>query len=220
MGLFNRFTDIINANLHNLLDKAEHPEKMIRLIISEMEETLFEVRSSAAKHIAEQKTLNRKINTTKSDISHWQTQAELALNKSRDDLARSALTQKYQCQEQLLKLNTESDLLADMLKTIQEDTQSLHNKLTEAKQRQKALLQRQNSAEVQLKVRKTIINSKVDDALAKFECYQQKIDRLEAQVESYEFTENKDLSAQISALAENDEVEAALVEMKKKVANG
>ena len=220
MGLFSRFTDIVNANLNSMLDKAEHPEKMIRLIIGEMEETLIEVRSTAAKNIAEQKTLTRKVKATQEGIAHWHEKAELALNKGREDLAKSALAQKHKCQAELTQLDEENAQLSDLLIAIQEDAQRLQNKLNEAKRRQEALRLRQESAEVRLKVREKVVVHNIDEAMAKFERYQQKIDHLEAQVESYDLTENKDLSTQISELEQDDNIEAELAEMKKKVVNG
>ncbi len=219
MGLFSRFTDIVNANLNSMLDKAEHPEKMIRLIIGEMEETLVEVRSTAAKNIAEQKTLARKVKATEEGIAHWHSKAEIALAKSRDDLAKSALAQKHKCQAELTQLNTENDQLTGFLSDIQEDAQRLQDKLSEAKRRQEALMLRQESAEVRLKMRETAVIHNIDEAMAKFERYQQKIDHLEAQVESYDLTKNKDLSTQISELEQDDTIEAELAEMKKKVVN-
>ncbi|AAZ25307.1 phage shock protein PspA [Colwellia psychrerythraea] len=220
MGLFSRFTDIVNANLNSMLDKAEHPEKMIRMIIGEMEETLVEVRSTAAKNIAEQKTLARKVKTTQEGVAHWHDKAEIALNKGREDLAKSALAQKHKCQAELTQLNEENVQLTDLLSAIQEDAQRLQDKLSEAKRRQDALRLRQESAEVRLKVREKAVIHNIDEAMAKFERYQQKIDHLEAQVESYDLTENKDLSTQISDLEQDDNIEAELAEMKKKVVNG
>lgn len=220
MGLFSRFTDIVNANLNSMLDKAEHPEKMIRLIIGEMEETLVEVRSTAAKNIAEQKTLARKVKAAEQGVEHWHSKAEIALAKSRDDLAKSALAQKHKCQAELSQLSEEDEQLSQLLSAIQEDAQRLQDKLNEAKRRQEALLLRQESAEVRLKVREKAVIHNIDEAMAKFERYQQKIDRLEAQVESYDFTESKDLSTQISELEQDENVEAELAVMKKKVANG
>jgi len=220
MGLFSRFTDIVNANLNSMLDKAEHPEKMIRLIIGEMEETLVEVRSTAAKNIAEQKTLTRKVKAAEDGVTHWHSKAEIALAKSRDDLAKSALAQKHKCQAELTQLNSENEQLSGFLSDIQEDAQRLQDKLSEAKRRQEALMLRQESAEVRLKMRETAVIHNIDEAMAKFERYQQKIDHLEAQVESYDLTKNKDLSTQISELEQDDTVEAELAEMKKKVVNG
>ena len=101
MGLFTRFTDIVNANLNSMLDKAEHPEKMIRLIIQEMEETLVEVRATAAKNIAEQKTHNRRVQFAEDSVEQWQSKAELAIAKDREDLAKSALEQKHKYQNEL-----------------------------------------------------------------------------------------------------------------------
>lgn len=217
MGLFSRFTDIINANLNSMLDKAEHPEKMIRLIIGEMEETLIEVRATAAKNIAAQKTLTRKVNNAHKNISHWQQQAELALSKDREDLAKSALAEKHKCQNELNLLESENDQLTEVLVTIQDDAQRLQEKLAEAKRRQQTLLRREESAQVRLKVRSNAVIQNIDAAMAKFERYQQKIDHLEAQVESYDFTDKKNLSSQIAELAQNDDIEAELAAMKKKV---
>ncbi len=219
MGLFSRFTDIINANLNSMLDKAEQPEKMIRLIISEMEETLIEVRSSAAKNIAEQKILTRKIASTQKSIAHWHHQAEIALAKNREDLAKLALTEKHKFQNDEVKLEEENIVVNELLEAIQADAQRLREKLDEAKRRQEALVLRQESAEVRLKIREKAVVHNIDAALTKFERYQQKIDHIEAQVDSYDLTDTQDLSTQISNLAQNDTIEAELATMKKKVVN-
>jgi len=166
------------------------------------------------------KTLTRNINTAKDNIDHWHNKTEIALSKSRDDLAKSALAQKHKYQAELTQLEAENQQLTDLLTAIQEDAQRLQDKLNEAKRRQEALLFRQESAKVRLKVREKAVIHNIDEAMAKFERYQQKIDRLEAQVESYDLTENKDLSAQIAELEQDDNIEAELAEMKKKVVNG
>lgn len=217
MGLFSRFTDIVNANLNTLLDKAEQPEKMIRMIIGEMEKTLVEVRSTAAKNIAEQKAQARQIKSTEASIAHWHEKAELALSKNRDDLAKSALAQKHKCQAELTQQVKANEQLTEFLVAVQDDAMRLQDKLTEAKRRQDALLLRQESAEVRLKVREKAVIYNIDQAMSKFERYQSKIDKIEAQVEAYDLTENKDLSAQISQLAENDSIEEELAAMKKTV---
>jgi phage shock protein A len=219
MGLFSRFTDIINANLNSMLDKAEQPEKMIRLIISEMEETLIEVRSSSATHIAEQKILTRKMASSQKNIAHWHNQAEVALAKDREDLAKLALTEKHKFQNDVAKLEEENIVVNELLEAIQTDAQRLREKLDEAKRRQEALVLRQQSAEVRLKIREKAVVHNIDAALTKFERYQQKIDHIEAQVDSYDLTEIQDLSMQISSLAQNDTIEAELATMKQKVVN-
>ena len=220
MGMFSRFTDVINANINSLLDRAEDPEKMIKLIIQEMEETLVEVRTTAAKHIAEKKTLLRQTRSLEKQIANWQEKAELAIGKSRDDLARAALVEKQKCQQELATLNEEMDTLEELLTDVQQDSQRLQEKLNEAKRRQESFVLRQESAQVRLKVREKAAVYNIDQAISKFERYQQKIDEVEAKVEAYDMTNNQDLASQIDALESDENVEQELSELKKKAANG
>jgi len=218
MGMFSRFTDIINANINAMLDKAEEPEKMIKLIIEEMAETLVEVRSAAAKQIAEKKTLMRHIRAMESRVAHWQQKAELALNKSREDLAKSALVEKLSCIQKLAELNVELSQFDEYLNALQLDSQRLQDKLTEAKRKQEAFAIRQQSAEVCLKVREKVAIGNIDQAISKFERYQQKIDRVEAAVEAYDMTSSKSLDSQFRALENDETIEQALAQLKQEIA--
>ena len=220
MGMFSRFTDIINANINAMLDKAEEPEKMIKLIINEMEETLVEVRSSAAKYIAEKKTIMRNIRDMENRVTNWHTKAELALTKGREDLAKSALVEKQTCTQKLAEFNEELVQIDEHLIAVQQDSQRLQDKLTEAKRKQEAFALRQQSAEVRLKVREKAAIHNIDEAINKFERYQQKIDRVEAEVEAYDMTSANDLDSQFRALENDENVEQELEQLKKKVANG
>jgi phage shock protein A len=220
MGMFTRFTDIINANINSMLDKAENPEKMIRLIIQEMEETLVEVRSTAAKNIAEKKSMMRQMRAFKSSVAHWQQKAELALSKGREDLAKSALTEKHKSVQKAADMQEQMDQLDEFLGNVQDDAQRLQDKLAEAKRRQESLVLRQQSAEVRLKVREKAAIYNIDEAITKFERYQQKIDDVEAQIEAYDMTSNQDLNSQFKELEANDEVEQELEQLKKQVVNG
>ncbi|MFT5816131.1 MAG: phage shock protein A [Psychroserpens sp.] len=220
MGMFSRFTDIINANINAMLDKAEEPEKMIKLIIEEMAETLVEVRSAAAKQIAEKKTLMRHIRAMESRVAHWQQKAELALNKSREDLAKSALVEKQSCTQKLAEFNEELSQFDEYLNALQLDSQRLQDKLTEAKRKQEAFAIRQQAAEVCLKVREKVAIDNIDQAISKFELYQQKIDRVEAAVEAYDMTSPKTLESQFRALENDETMEQALAQLKQKVAKG
>jgi phage shock protein A len=220
MGLFTRFTDIVNANINSMLDKAEQPEKMIRLIIQEMEETLVDVRATAAKNIAEQKAHTRRVKSTQASVEHWHSKAELALTKNREDLAKSALTQKHKSQHDLILLEKEGEQIAEFLTKVQDDAVQLQDKLFEAKRRQEAFTLRQESAHVRLKLREQAVIYNVEEAMNKFERYQQKIDRVEAQVEAYDLThskKNKNLQAEFAALEQDESVEKALEEMKKRL---
>ncbi|NMP30370.1 phage shock protein PspA [Thalassotalea sp. M1531] len=220
MGMFTRFADIINANINSMLDKAEHPEKMIRLIIQEMEETLVEVRATAAKHIAEKKTLARQVTDLEKSANYWQEKAELAISKGRDDLAKSALTEKHKAKQQLDGLTEESAKLDEFLNAVQEDSQRLQNKLTEAKRRQEALMLRQESAVVRLKVREKSAQYNIDEAISRFERYQEKVERVEAEIEAYDMTQNQDLESQFRELETDENIDSELAELKKKVVNG
>jgi len=221
MGMFTRFADIINANINSMLDKAEQPEKMIRLIIQEMEETLVEVRATAAKHIAEKKTLQRQIDSLEKGIKHWQEKAELAVSKGRDDLAKSALAEKHKNVQQAEQLQEEMGKLDEFLTAVQGDSQRLQEKLSEAKRRQEALLLRQESAVVRLKVREKASRYNIDEAITRFERYQEKIDRVEAEAEAYDMTQSQtELDSQFKALETNEHIDNELESLKKKVVNG
>jgi len=220
MGLFTRFTDIINANINNMLDKAEDPEKMIKLIIIEMDETLVDVRATAAKYIAEKKTIQRQIEAIKKTTANWNAKAEVAVQKGRDDLAKLALTEKLKCTEELTHLNEEIAKLEGYLHTVQEDGDRLQNKLAEAKRKQASYVLRQQSAEVRLKVRTQATIHNIDDAILRFERFEQKIDSVEAQVEAYDLSQPKDLENQFKDLEAESAIEDELAELKKQVANG
>jgi len=219
MGLFTRFTDIINANINSMLDKAENPEKMIKLIIQEMDETLVEVRSTAAKYIAEKKTLQRQIEKTDKTIVSWNTKAEVAVQKGRDDLATLALTEKYKLTEELTHLTEEITKLDEYLLAVQEDANRLQEKLEEAKRKQASYILRQQSAEVRLKVRAQASVHNIDEAISRFERFEQKIDSVEAQVEAYDLAKPKTLESEFKALEIETHLEDELAQLKKKVAN-
>lgn len=221
MGLFTRFTDIVNANLNSMLDKAEQPEKMIRLIIQEMEDTLAEVRATAAKNIAEKKSLVRRVNSAKQSMNHWHSKAELAVTKNREDLAKSALTQKHKYQDELVLLEKEGAQLTEFLTQVQDDASRLQEKLSEARRRQAALILRKESAQVRLKVREQAAIYNIEETMSKFERYQQKIDSVEAQVEAYDLMnsteQSSSVAAQFASLEKDETIEQELAEMKKKM---
>jgi len=218
MGLFTRFTDIINANINSMLDKAEDPEKMIKLIILEMDETLVEVRASAAKCIAEKKTIQRQIISIEKTISSWNAKAEVAVQKNRDDLASLALKEKYKNSEKLHQLTDGLSKLDEFLLAVQQDGERLQEKLTEAKRKQQSYVLRQQTAQVRLKVRSQAVVHNIDEAILRFERFQQKIDRVEAEVESYDLSEPKNLEEEFKSLEAQSHLEDELANLKKKVA--
>lgn len=218
MGIFSRFTDIVNSNINNLLDKAEDPAKMVRLIIQEMEDTLVEVRSSSAKTLADKKELTRQVNRLEKDAQQWQEKAELALSKDREDLARAALMEKKKCSESAQALLDELTHTDEHISKLQGEIAQLQDKLTDAKARQKAIVIREKSASSRLKVKENIHSTRVNDALNRFDHYERKIDDIEAQVDSYDLG-GKSLSDEIADLESDDKVDDELAQLKAKIKN-
>jgi phage shock protein A len=216
MGIFSRFSDIVNSNINSLLDKAEDPEKMVRLIIQEMEDTLVEVRSSSAKTIAEKKELQRVVYRLQAEADDWQTKAELALSKERDDLARAALIEKQKAAEQANNSVRDMSVLDEHINKLQDEVSQLQEKLADAKARQKSMLMRRTTVENRLEVKKSLDSNRINDAMYKFERYEQKIDSLEAQVESYDLGK-KTLKDEFAELAAQDKIDNELAALKAKV---
>ena len=218
MGIFSRFADIVNSNINAILDKAEDPEKMVRLIIQEMEDTLVEVRSTSAKTLAEKKELARRVEQLNQEAQQWQEKAELALVKDREDLARAALLERQKSSDAASSVEKELEHVESHIEKLQQEVATLQDKLADAKARQKAIVLRQRSAESRLEVKKALDSSKVEDALNRFERYESKIDGLESQVEAYDLGK-KSLSDEIADLQKNEQVDDELAALKKKLAN-
>ncbi|GAA6184905.1 phage shock protein PspA [Aliiglaciecola sp. NS0011-25] len=219
MGMFTRMSDIVQANLNAILDKAEDPQKVIRLIVQEMEESLVEIRSVAARSLADKKHLVRKQEKLEGQVKDWQSKATVALKKEREDLARAALVEKNKAQESLKLLTKEMDVVEEAIAKLQDDTSRLQEKLKEARSRQKALDIRQQSVSVRLKAKTSQSVEKIDDAIARFEHYESRIDDLESQVEAYDLvSESQSLSAQIEKLEQDENIEKELAALRKKVA--
>ncbi len=216
MGVFSRFTDIINSNINSLLDKAEDPAKMVRLIIQEMEDTLVEVRSSSAKTLADKKELARQVSRYQKDAEQWQNKAELALSKEREDLARAALVEKKKCVESAESLHEELAHVDSHIAKLQSEISQLQEKLADAKARQKAIIIREKTVSSRLKVKQNIDSDKVNDALTRFDRYERKIDNLEAQVEAHDLG-SKSLADEIAELETDENIDDELAQLKAKM---
>lgn len=216
MGIFSRFTDIINSNITSLLDKAEDPAKMVRLIIQEMEDTLVEVRSTSARNLADKKELVRKATRFEHDAEQWQQKAELALSKDREDLARAALVEKKKCTESGQAIAQELSHIESHIAKLQDEITQLQDKLLDAKARQKSIVMREQTANSRLKVKKNIDSHRVDDALGRFDRYERKIDDIESQVDVYDMG-SKSLADEIAELESNTLVDDELAQMKAKL---
>ncbi len=218
MGIFTRFSDIVNSNINAILDKAEDPEKIVRLMIQEMEDTLVEVRSAAARSIADKKDLNRKLETLDRELSDWDEKAELAVRKGREDLAKAALVEKSRVADAAEVLKEDYVAVDEGLSKLNEDIARLEAKLEDAKARQKALLARHKTASSRLAARKKIHDYKIDDALIRFEQYTKRIDDVEGRVEAYDLGLPKDLNHEFASLQAEESVAEELEALKRRVA--
>lgn len=221
MGIFSRLSDIVSSNIVHMLDKAEDPEKMVRLMIQEMEETLVEVKSSAAKLIADQKLLERRAEVLARDEQNWQAKAEIAVRKERDDLARAALAEKSKIAEARERNALELQHSQEQLAKLKEDIQNLTNKLNDARQKQKMIILRKQTAEQQFRVQSTVSRATSYKAFEKFEQYEAQIDRLEGELESQRIYQSKEqsIAEQIKQLEQDDKIESELEAIKLKLRN-
>ena len=217
MGIFTRFSDIVNSNINAILDKAEDPEKIVRLMIQEMEDTLVGVRSAAARSIADKKDLNRKLETLDTEVRDWDDKAELAMRKGREDLAKAALVEKSRAQAAVDAIKADYVAVDDGLAKLNEDIARLEAKLADAKARQKALLARHKTANSRLAARRKIHDYKIDDAMVRFEQYTRRIDDVEGRIEAYDLGLPKDLNHQFASLEAEESVQKELDELKRRI---
>jgi phage shock protein A len=215
MGIFSRTRDIVAANFSDMLDKAEDPAKMIRMIIMEMEETLIEVRAAAARTIADQKELRRHIAKLDTLQDSWKEKAELALSKDREDLAKSALIEKQKAADMGAQLAAEIEVLNDALRANEEDIAKLQAKLREARARQTSVVTRLESANQRIRLREAYSGRKVEDAFARFDVLERRVDLAEGRADALAMGAGpQTLEEEIAALQSNDKVDAELAAMK------
>lgn len=215
MGLFSRLGDIINSNINAMLDSAENPEKIARLIIQEMEDTLVEVRTAAARAMADKKEMEREVAHYTSVRDDWNNKAELAIDKGREDLARGALLAKQKADAEITRRKDAMKAAEDAFEKRQADLAKLQDKLSEAKAKHRALMMRREAAEHRIRMRSQVHDGKVDEALARYANVERKVDEMEAYADTIKGHEPS-LEAEFAALERNDSVEAELQALKAK----
>ncbi len=219
MGIFSRLSDIVNSNINALLDKAEDPEKIIRLITQEMEDTLVEVRSDAVRIIADRKEAERQIARLATERDDWQAKAELAMSKGREDLARAALIARTRVAESLA---AEERHLADIVEGLErqgEDIARLQAKLDDARKREASMISRHKTATSRLQARRATYDDRLVGALGRMEAMERSLDHLEGKVEVFDHGRGPSLADEIAALQTDHAVDEELARMRQALAD-
>ncbi|MFO7784648.1 MAG: phage shock protein PspA [Thermodesulfobacteriota bacterium] len=214
MGIFTRFRDIISANMNSMLDKAEDPEKLIRLMIREMEDTLVELKASCAASMAETRKAERLLEEADKKVKQWGQRATLAVQKGRDDLAREALTEKKRYSERLIALENDVDECRALTDQYQEDIRRLEERLTTAREKQRVLVQRHVHAAKKKEAEKEIRRADGMDAVRRFEAFEQRIVRMEAEADLVNFGRSSSLEQEFSKLTVDEDIERELESLK------
>ena len=220
MGIFSRTRDIIAANVTDLLDKAEDPAKMVRMIISEMEDTLVEVRASAARTIADQKEMRRHVVKLEGLRDSWTEKAELALSKDREDLAKAALIERQKATDMIDQLSVEITVLDDALRASEGDIAKLQKKLSEARARQNSVETRLESANNRYRLRDMYAGPKTVDALSRFDILERRVDEAEGRADAAGLGAIRTLDDEFEDLRSSDKVDAELAELKARLSRG
>ncbi len=214
MGVFTRFKDIIGSNINSMLDRAEEPEKMIRLMIQEMEETSVELKAACAGLMADQKRIARELSQVGERAELWSNRARLAMEKGREDLAREALLEKLNAQRQSEGLERERDRFAVLIEQAREDIEQLEAKLESAKERQRSLAKRHVRADQRMRARSNVSRVQSNDVMMRFDQFEQRIERMEAEAELASPRQNRNLEQEFALLEGGDEIEEQLASMR------
>ena len=222
MGIFSRMTDIINSNINAMLDQAEDPEKMVRLIIQEMEDTLVEVRSSSARVLADRKAASRRLEHVRSEAAAWEEKAKLAITRGREDLARGALLEKQSLEEEVAIVGAELVATDEHIEQLNDEVAKLQQKLDDARAKQKALTMRSKTVESRIKVKRQVQREALDNAFQRFDQFERRMDTLESQLEAMDMGRevSPDLAAQINALEEDEKISDELERLKAELGGG
>jgi len=214
MGIFTRFRDIVSANMNSMLERAEDPEKMIKLMIHEMEDTLIELKSSCAGVIAGRKKLERKTEEITDKRNLWADRAELAVSKGRDDLAREALTEKRRYSQVAESLDNEINEHSGLIEQYKEDIVELENKLNNAKEKKRILIQRHKRANGKKRAQEEIRRSNSSDTMVRFDKLESRIEQMEAEADLVNIKRKPTLEEHFKDLATDEEIENELAKMK------
>ncbi len=216
MGIFTRVRDIISSNLNTMLEKAEDPEKLVKLMIREMEDTLVEIKASCAGAMATKKKIQRDIDEVKDRAEAWESKAQLAISKNRDDLAREALLEKRRYADRITAFETEIEQANTLVTDYQADIQKLEEKLAAAREKQRLLIQRHVRASQKLRTEQNVRRVDTADAMTRFDNFEERIERMETDAELVNYGRKPSLDEEFRRLEDDDDLEDELNALKKK----
>ncbi len=219
MGVFSRLGDIISSNINAMLDRAEDPEKMVRLMIQEMEDTLVEIKASCAGAMAAQKRIQRDLQHVHNRITGWEDKAQLAVSKDREDLAREALMEKRRYRERAKALEEELRHSETLIKQYQSDIAQLDDKLSTAREKQRILVQRHIRAQKQKRAHTDLQRFENNAAMLRFEQFENRVERLEAEAELVNTRRQPSLEEEFDRLEGDEEIEKELAALKAAAPN-
>jgi len=217
MGIFTRLRDIVNANINAMLEKAEDPEKLIKLMIQEMEDTLVEIKASCAAAMATRKKIERDLDEAGDGSRLWQDRAELAVSKGREDLAREALMHRRHYHSMQESLSRELADAQALVNQSQKDIEQLERKLASAREKHRVLVRRHIHARTKKRAENSVRRLETSDAWARFEQFENRIERMEAEAELVNAKRSDDLDAAFAALDSDDDIEQELEQLRERM---
>ncbi|MDX9915806.1 MAG: PspA/IM30 family protein [Sphaerochaeta sp.] len=215
MGVFSRFLDIVNANINSLLDKAEDPEKMIKLMMQEMEDTLIELKSSCAAKMASRAKSERVYKDALAAVERWQQRAELAITKAREDLAREALLEKKRASAALDQLKSDIAGYDELIKVAKDEIRQIEDKLASVKQKYQMMVERSRRAREEQAAQETLRRASDDATASRFSDIEEQIDRMQAAADLDRFT-SRTLDEKFRDLEEMDDIDAEIAELRRR----
>ncbi|MDQ8202733.1 phage shock protein PspA [Pelagicoccus sp. SDUM812003] len=219
MGIFTRFKDIVSSNINAMLDKAEDPEKLIKLMIQEMEDTLVELKASCASTMATKSKIIRALDSVQYRVTDWENKARLAVSKGREDLAREALAEKRVFTEEADRLQKEIDQLDHIVEKYQSDIGQLEDKLANARKKHQMLIQRHTQAEKRYKAQSVLRKNDNSDAFARFDAFENRIERMEADADLVNAKSKPSLEDEFAKLEGDETLEKELAALKAEIEN-
>ena len=214
MGIFTRFRDIIGSNINSMLDRAEDPEKLIKMMIHEMEDTLIELKAACAGVMAESRKIQRQLQKVKSRVEYWADKANLAVNKGRDDLAREALLEKRRFSQRSVSLTHELAEHNALLEQYKDDMRQLEEKLKAAGEKERVLVQRHLHAARKKRAQEEIRRVDDADAIMRFEELEYRIEHMEAEADLVNYGRQPKLEYELDRLIVDEEIEKELQTLK------